>query len=45
MEGKKYIKWQCVAMEKSIKHSNQLNVGGKNNKGSNMGGFWFGQLN
>lgn len=39
MEGKEYFKWQCVAVEKSIKLSNQLNVGGKNNKGSNMGGL------
>lgn len=39
------VNWQCVAVEKSIKRSSQLNVGGKNNQGSNMGGFRFGQLN
>lgn len=39
----KYIKWQCVAMEKSIKSSIQLNGRGKN-KESNIC-FSFGQLN
>lgn len=43
VSGKKGIHEE--AGERSIKLSNQLNVRGANNKGSNMGGFWFGQLN
>lgn len=40
-EGKEHINWQYVSVEKSIKLGNKLNVGGKNNKGSNMGVFFF----